>query len=340
MPALPLNKEQLADAKRLKSLVTEWQHATRDKTGVRPSQLDLAHQVGIDQSSMNQYLNGKIPLNVTFASNIARALGVQVRDFSPALDTQLDELVSVRSLVHVPRDQSLEPSADLRTLAQRLDYAMYRALSEPIKAAELARRTGVTRANLSLILGGTTQSLLSGTAQTLSDALNIRVEWLVTGRGDMRPAPTSYRPRGGDEFEIKQLDVNGSMGMGMTPPDHIDTVKTVVVSLTELRKQCSFSSPEKLQIITGLGQSMSPTFVDGDPLLVDTGVVDVKIDAVYVFDLDGELYIKRLQRMPGHKIRVISDNRGAFDSYDLTPDQITRMNVRGMIVLGWNARRM
>ncbi len=57
----------------------------------------------------------------------------------------------------------------------------------------------------------------------------------------------------------------------------------------------SIAMPNNLRLLTGKGDSMSPTFNDKDILFVDVGVTAITIDAVYVFSLQGELYIKRFQ---------------------------------------------
>ncbi len=130
------------------------------------------------------------------------------------------------------------------------------------------------------------------------------------------------------------------MGAGAIPPDHIDVVRNVVVNRKELEKQCSFTSPLNLQIITGYGRSMKPTFQDGDPLLVDTGVYTVTVDAVYVFEIDGELFIKGIQRLSAGRLRVISHNRDENDPWDITPAQMETLKIRGRVVMAWNARRL
>lgn len=92
MPAKPLSPEQLEDAVRLKALFRLWQ--ARRATKHEPwSQEHAADQLGIGQSAMNQYLNGRIPLNLPVAVRFARLLGVGIEEFSPAV-ARLQESVS------------------------------------------------------------------------------------------------------------------------------------------------------------------------------------------------------------------------------------------------------
>jgi len=84
---------------------------------------------------------------------------------------------------------------------------------------------------------------------------------------------------------------------------------------------------------------MRPTFDDGDLLLVDTGVADIKIDAVYVLALEDELYIKRLQRRPDGKYLMISDNK-SYEPYVIDNGVKQRFAVKGRVLFAWNGRRL
>lgn len=69
------------------------------------------------------------------------------------------------------------------------------------------------------------------------------------------------------------------------------------------------TSPQALRFIHAYGDSMSPTFEDGDVLLVDTGMRDPKaIDGVYVLSASDRLYIKRVQSRLDGTTEISSDN--------------------------------
>jgi transcriptional regulator with XRE-family HTH domain len=87
MPALPLTKEQLDDAARLKEHFLKWQKRQKE-AGLLSSQEAASEQLGFNQSSMSQYLNGKIPLNVDAATKFAELMGCRVSDLSPAIAEQ------------------------------------------------------------------------------------------------------------------------------------------------------------------------------------------------------------------------------------------------------------
>jgi phage repressor protein C with HTH and peptisase S24 domain len=98
MPALPLTKEQLDDAARLKSLFLTWQKG-RKEAGLPASQEALSELLGFNQSAVSQYLNGKIPLNVDAATKFSALMERPVSDFSPALATQIEQYAATTGVI-------------------------------------------------------------------------------------------------------------------------------------------------------------------------------------------------------------------------------------------------
>lgn len=142
-----------------------------------------------------------------------------------------------------------------------------------------------------------------------------------------------------DTVVIPVLDVVGSMGPGAVLPDHEEAVERMTVTGAWLRRNITASSPNNLALITGYGDSMEGTFNDGDLLLVDRGVTDIKIDGVFVLALNDELYIKRLQRRPDGSVLMISDNR-KYEPYLIQNGERQKFQVLGRVVLAWNAKKM
>ena len=85
------------------------------------------------------------------------------------------------------------------------------------------------------------------------------------------------------------------------------------------------------------GDSMQPTMMDGDMLLVNSQVNQIR-DGIYVLRFDGLLMVKRLQRQPGGHVMVTSDNP-AYTPFtvDLN-DESTEFSVLGKVV--WVGRRL
>ncbi len=70
------------------------------------------------------------------------------------------------------------------------------------------------------------------------------------------------------------------------------------------------SDPRNLAIISVKGDSMEPTLLDDDIVLLDSSKTNLSFDGLFVLKFDDTLHVKRVTRSPkkGH-ITIISDNR-------------------------------
>tara|TARA_R100001230_G_C5685778_1_gene194889 strand:+ start:837 stop:1538 length:702 start_codon:yes stop_codon:yes gene_type:complete len=184
----------------------------------------------------------------------------------------------------------------------------------------------------------------------LATHLGVTVEWLATGSGPARPVveqsgvldvrdewATSIKKNNRD-IQIPLLDSRASMGNGTPLTDYVNVVEMVTANLPELRTRVSFSAPHNLRLLTGYGDSMSPTFNDGDVLLIDVGVTDLKLDAVYVLERQDQLYVKRIQRRPTGALRMISDNP-VYPPEDIDPEA-DGFAVLARVLCVWNFRKL
>lgn len=98
-------------------------------------------------------------------------------------------------------------------------------------------------------------------------------------------------------------------------------------------------SPKDLYLIHVTGDSMEPTLRAGDVILVNRMAVRPDREGVYILRMNGMLLVKRLQAMPGGRVRVISDN-AAFSSFDVTTDDLGSDDITVIGRVVWVGRRM
>lgn len=155
------------------------------------------------------------------------------------------------------------------------------------------------------------------------------VDYAVSKRG----APATY--------SIARLDIGGSMGIGGRVSPELETiVGTIDINQQWVRAHLpNISSPKNLRVITGYGDSMEGTYNDGDVLFVDTGFEDIKLDAVYVFRIEKEIFIKRVQRRPDGSIAILSDNK-KYEPYVIQNVDKIDLHVIGRVVWAWNGRKL
>lgn len=131
-------------------------------------------------------------------------------------------------------------------------------------------------------------------------------------------ATGAVQKAGSNDLVIRRWDAGGSMGRGVMLPDQPGVIDSWTVSPDWLRLNVrGHTTARQLAIVTGFGDSMRPLFNPGDPLLLDTSVTEVLVDGVYFFRVGDEGFIKRLQRIPGEGLRVLSDNRELYEPWTI-----------------------
>lgn len=77
------------------------------------------------------------------------------------------------------------------------------------------------------------------------------------------------------------------------------------------------TSTNSLVLMRVSGNSMLPTLLENDTVLIDTSRLDIKEGKVYAIRFDHVIMVKRLAYRPGQKILVISDNSKEFTAYEV-----------------------
>ena len=98
------------------------------------------------------------------------------------------------------------------------------------------------------------------------------------------------------------------------------------------------ASPSDLCLIRVSGDSMEPTLRAGDIILIDHRASRPDREGIYIIRMGEMLLVKRLQALPGAKVKVISDN-AAFDSWTIDLVDIgNEVAIIGRVV--WSGRRL
>jgi transcriptional regulator with XRE-family HTH domain len=174
-----------------------------------------------------------------------------------------------------------------------------------IKNAEFARTLGVLPQSVNnwLNRSGIPNAKLSDVA----NAIGVSIDYLLTGDNKSNINTVS--------FEL--LNIKDYQGSDLAKFDNIHDVFTVDRDwFVEVFKKQPTPS---MKIVFAQCESMQPTFKAGDFLLVDTANTTIN-DGVYIFRVEIQLFIKRLQIMPG-RITALSDNK-KYESFDLPADAV------------------
>lgn len=96
------------------------------------------------------------------------------------------------------------------------------------------------------------------------------------------------------------------------------------------------TNPDNLFLVDVQGDSMEPTFMNGDIVMVDKSKRKLH-GGFYIFNLDDDLYIKRVERIIDGRIHIKSDNT-SYDSFIIEPQKISGLKVIGRVV--WRAQTL
>ena len=105
-------------------------------------------------------------------------------------------------------------------------------------------------------------------------------------------------------------DVYASLGGGIT------VYKESQTGTYEISKKLARDigvSLNNTEMIFARGDSMEPTIVGGDSLLVDLSKKEIYDGSIYCIRMNGQLYAKRLQKISYTAIKIISDNKEKYD---------------------------
>lgn len=197
----------------------------------------------------------------------------------------------------------------------------------------LAARAGCTQGAISQILLGHT--LRSKYLPDIAKALNVSLDWLRGDSDDRDPAAPSLQLVA-DHFDlamVRELELGYSMGGGSVFEAYEQ--KGLIPFQRDWLRSMMRGSVDDLFVARGEGDSMQPTLLDGDIVLIDTAQRDIRqqdrIWAVAYGDLG---MIKRVRRLPGGKYLIMSDNP-AVQPFDAVDEE---MYVVGRVV--WIGRRI
>lgn len=82
------------------------------------------------------------------------------------------------------------------------------------------------------------------------------------------------------------------------------------------------TSKRNLILMRVTGDSMAPTLMSGDTVMLDVGRRTIKEGEIYALRVDNTIIIKRLSCRIGGTVMIISDNREAFEPYEANPADV------------------
>lgn len=215
-----------------------------------------------------------------------------------------------------------------------------RALMEEhdMSQAQLARAVGATQGSVQQILSGTTQR--SRLLPDIARKFGVSVDYLLGHTDD--PRSTRQAVLEGAPVDavaddrvvaIREVDVSYGMGSGTFVEDYPEE-DAAYFGLGFIQRLTRAPST-MLFLATGIGDSMFPTIHDRDPIMFDRTRTRIDVqDRIWAITYGDLGMVKRIRRLPGDRLLVMSDNENISD-FEVPVDEV---HVIGRAI--WTARAL
>lgn len=108
--------------------------------------------------------------------------------------------------------------------------------------------------------------------------------------------------------KIQQLDLHASAGTGYVNQSFPTIISSIEIPEERIYELFGRRSLDGIELINVDGDSMMPTLCPKDLLFIDCKVGHFTGDGIYVFNFEDSTFVKRLQKVKGRRLAVISDN--------------------------------
>lgn len=142
----------------------------------------------------------------------------------------------------------------------------------------------------------------------------------------------SNRATNNHQYPIHLIDFQAKAGeVGYINANYPEVIQSIYFSLDGLLEIVGRKSNNGIEMITIPSDSMSPTINKGDVVFVDTTVNYYDNEGIYIFAIEDEVYIKRLQKIPGGIYKALSDNK-SYEPFDITKDCLDSAHILGKFI--------
>lgn len=220
------------------------------------------------------------------------------------------------------------------TLAERLQGRIKQLGLNPGRLAELA---GVNRSFIYDILRGRSENPTLERLAKIAAVLKVEPSWLTSGLGEIEGPPPNLDDPTMTYVPVPFVAIRASMGGGaQIEEETLEPGQPFTFQQSWIQRDLR-ASPERLRLLRVEGDSMMPTLMDSDVVLVDTGKRAPTPPGIFVLHDGFGLVAKRLEHIPMSdppRVRVISDNE-RYSPYECTAEEI---NIVGRV--RWFSREL
>lgn len=196
----------------------------------------------------------------------------------------------------------------------------------------LRKKSGLAKSTIYDLERGDSKSTTK--LHLIAAALNVRTEYLETGKGPIEPpvAISSYETKPG---YVRLPLYEGSIAAGDSGymPDFPEVVQYLDVA--EWWASHYINVPiDRVRVLTARGNSMTPHIKNGDLLFVDSQITHFAGDGFYIINYHGTPKVKKLQLLLNGSLRIASSNP-EFETEIVPKNELDTVHIGGMLLKAW-----
>lgn len=206
----------------------------------------------------------------------------------------------------------------MKTLAERLKYAMEVLPPKKIKGVDLARAVGVKPPSVSDWLTGKSKNMDGPNLVRAAKFLKVNSTWLGTGVGKPtdkeKDEDSNFSNVSFNDMQLRKIPVLDFVQAGIFNATNYDGIIPLSYTYTDYNG----SNPEAIFSVVVTGKSMEPDFVAGDKLIIDAALSAKPGSFVIAQNGNNEATFKKF-RVTGYD----EFGREEFELVPLNPDYPT-----------------
>lgn len=217
----------------------------------------------------------------------------------------------------------------MKTLSDRLRYLL--KVNELTEDA-LAKKVNVSQQAINYVLNGKTRSPKN--ILEIATALGVNAHWLKTGEGSPDADVFAFTSEKDNDHTLRVdlLDAElAAHSSGIINLEYPDVISSIFFTHEGVKRILGRTTTDGVYMFKVPTDSMVPTITQNDIVFIDTNVKEYIGEGVYSFNLNGETYIKRLQRLPTGVIMALSDNP-LYHPFEITEDLFDTAEIIGKFI--------
>jgi phage repressor protein C with HTH and peptisase S24 domain/DNA-binding XRE family transcriptional regulator len=316
------------------------QKITQRRTAMGMSVSEFAKRVGISRKTYydweNDRKNKAAPVPDKYAKIISDVLCLDIVDLSEENKREMHGAT-------VP-----EQSFDIQEVKNRIRWAINYIITEhDLSNVKLSRILGLSTSSIDSYRRGIKTPKFN-TLAFIQNTYKISLDWIVDGLASQFTDDRRAEPFPGDKVQCAESDIRSDKGVVLPGefvfiPQMAGTIRNGGLApddTTEMRIAfrrdwiARKGYPQNMSIIKIQGDSMEPTLLSGDLVLVDHSKDATTRGGLFAITIDQEILIKRIQPLRGSKLLVISDNE-KYTTLEIAAENI---HINGKVI--WFAREI